>query len=61
MFPIEVISTGNQQVLQSKKNTGRFLIELLFQFLSLRSHILVSGYNDVTILELAQNPLWNGG
>jgi hypothetical protein len=61
MFSIEVITTGNQQALQSKKNTGRFLIELLFQFLSLRSHILVSGYNYVTILELAQNPLWNVG
>ena len=57
MFSIEVISTGNQQVLQSKKNTGRFLIELLFQFLSLRSHILVSGYNNVTISELAHTPL----
>lgn len=39
------------------KKTGRFLIELLFQFLSLRSHILVSGYNNVPIPQLSV-PSW---
>ena len=42
---------------KNKQKTGRFLIELLFQFLSLRSHILVSGYNNVPIVKLAHTPL----
>jgi hypothetical protein len=45
-------------VTQTNQKTGRFLIELLFQFLSLRSHILVSWYKNVPIVELAQTPLW---
>jgi hypothetical protein len=52
--------TGNNKppvTSKNKQKTGRFLIELLFQFLSLRSHIFVSGYKDVTIVKLAQTPL----